>query len=119
MSGEANTLYVATDGSDDDHWDDQVPEEIKRRRFDRGMKLQQEISAENNRRLIGRTLPVLIDGQAENDPRVYCGRSYQDAPEVDGLVYVTAPENKKLAPGDIVLTKIKKAQEYDLAGSVL
>jgi len=101
----------------------QVPEAVKRERFDRLMSLQQVISSEVNARLMGKTLEVLIDeedapataasGAAGN---VYLGRSQYDAPEVDGMVYVHS--QKKLHPGDFVRVKISDTLEYDLVGTL-
>ena len=100
----------------------QVPEAVKRERFDRLMSLQQAISSEVNARLMGKTLEVLID--EEDDPgtavsaagNVYLGRSQYDAPEVDGMVYVHS--QKKLNPGDFVSVKISDTLEYDLVGTL-
>jgi ribosomal protein S12 methylthiotransferase len=114
---------------------DQIPEEIKERRFHEGMTLQQEISKINNEKLTGKVLSVLIESHVfgeerqvppekcavreEKKPSVYRGRSYMDAPEVDGLVYVDTPSDVKLKPGDFICAKIIGAREYDLHGTYL
>jgi len=92
----------------------QVPDEIKRERFDRIMAAQQEASVDNNRRLLGKTLEVLIDEKGEGS---YLGRTQSDAPEVDGMVYVNS--GRKLKPGDFVKVKITDTLEYDLVGDAL
>ncbi|MCX5710745.1 MAG: MiaB/RimO family radical SAM methylthiotransferase [Candidatus Omnitrophica bacterium] len=89
----------------------QVPDQVKRERFDRIMKLQQDVSVENNRKLLGKTLEVLIDEKGEGS---YLGRTQFDAPEVDGMVYVNS--KLKLKPGDFVKVKITDTLEYDLVG---
>ena len=94
----------------------QVPEKIKRERFDKAMLLQQRISRENNRKFLGRTLQVLIDGPFPKDPKKWTGRSYQDAPEIDGTVRVTS--KKLLLPGEFYPVTITDFHEYDLVGQV-
>lgn len=90
---------------------DQVDEEVKRDRLDKIMLLQKDISKENNKKLIGRTIKVLIEGFSEGK---YFGRSYMDAPEIDGKVYFIS--DRELIPGDFCYVHIKKAYEYDLVG---
>ncbi|MEK6567740.1 MAG: 30S ribosomal protein S12 methylthiotransferase RimO [Candidatus Omnitrophota bacterium] len=90
----------------------QVPEKIKKERFDLIMREQKVISEENNREFLGKTLEVLID-EKESEGN-YAGRLEIDAPEVDGSVYVRA--DKALKPGDFVKVKITDAYEYDLHG---
>lgn len=97
----------------------QVPEKISEERFHLGMVLQQQISKENNKRLIGKVFQILIEGQDEEDPRIYRGRSYMDAPEVDGLVYVRVPNGLSLSEGDFISAKVEAAREYDLSSAFL
>ncbi|MBA3725936.1 MAG: 30S ribosomal protein S12 methylthiotransferase RimO [Armatimonadetes bacterium] len=86
----------------------QVPERIKKERYNRLMVAQQAISLSVNRSWIGRKLPVLIEGHTPDGWSV--GRSHRDAPEIDGLVYVGG----KLLPGSMAETIITDAAEYDL-----
>jgi len=86
-----------------------VPEKAKAERLERLMSLQQAISLEKNQAQIGRTLDVLIEGQGD---QLSIGRSYRDAPEIDGLVLV--PDD--LPVGDMVPVQITGAMEYDLTG---
>jgi ribosomal protein S12 methylthiotransferase len=89
-----------------------VPEEVKEERLARLMERQQRISLEINQALVGRTLDVLIEGQGDG---LSVGRSYRDAPEIDGLVII--PD---LVPVDeIVPVHITGAMEYDLMGEVV
>lgn len=92
----------------------QVPEKRKQQRFQQAMELQQEIAREVNKKFIGQTLAVLVEGRQEEKPSVYLGRSYADAPEVDGLVYINS--QRPLQPGEIVPVKITDTLEYDLVG---
>jgi ribosomal protein S12 methylthiotransferase len=88
--------------------DDVVPE-VKEERRERLMEVQQPISLAKNQALVGRTLDVLIEGQGDG---LSVGRSYRDAPEIDGLVLVPA----ELPMGRIVPVRITAALEYDLIG---
>jgi ribosomal protein S12 methylthiotransferase len=86
---------------------DPVPTEVKQERFDRLMSLQQGISLQLNQSLVGRTLDVLIEGR---DRKLAIGRSYRDAPEIDGLVFIEG----EAAIGAIVPVRITGAMPYDL-----
>lgn len=90
---------------------DQVEEEVKQSRQEKIMLLQKQISGENNRKLVGTTVKVLIEGYSEGR---YFGRSYMDAPEIDGKVHFKS--DRELIPGDFCHVIIKKAFEYDLVG---
>jgi len=90
---------------------DPVPAEVKQERYDQLMSLQQGISLQINQALVGRTLDVLIEGR---DKRISIGRSYRDAPEIDGLVFVEG----KAAAGEMVPVKITGAMAYDLSGTI-
>ncbi|HET8817507.1 MAG TPA: 30S ribosomal protein S12 methylthiotransferase RimO, partial [Pseudidiomarina sp.] len=105
--------YSDVDGAKANELPDPVPESIKQERYERFMQVQQEISAQRLQAKIGRTLEVLID---EVDAEGAIGRSYADAPEIDGLVYLNGEHNVK--PGDIVSVLIEHADEYDLWGSI-
>ena len=95
---------------------DQVAEEVKEARRDEIMELQQEISYEKNQELIGSIQRVLIEGYLVEDD-VYVGRTYRDAPGVDGIVFVSAPY--ELMSGSFVDVKITEANEYDLTGVIV
>ncbi|MCK5176276.1 MAG: 30S ribosomal protein S12 methylthiotransferase RimO [Candidatus Aenigmarchaeota archaeon] len=90
----------------------QIPAKIKNRRKNELMKLQQKISKKINTSLIGKNLPCIIETIISKNKII--GRSYRDAPEIDGLVYIKT--NEILNPGDIVNVKITDATEYDLYG---
>jgi len=93
-----------------------VPEEVKEERLHRAMILQQAISRRINERWIGKTLRVLIEDREEGESGRWVGRSYMDAPEVDGSVFVNS--KKALKPGKFYDVTIQSVREYDLAGQV-
>ncbi|HSM69904.1 MAG TPA: 30S ribosomal protein S12 methylthiotransferase RimO [Anaerolineales bacterium] len=88
---------------------DPVPAEVKQERFERLMELQQGISMQVNQSYVGRTLDVLFEGRDKN---IALGRSYRDAPEIDGLVLIEG----EAKIGDIVPVRITGAMAYDLTG---
>jgi ribosomal protein S12 methylthiotransferase len=90
---------------------DPVPTEVKQARWEQLMSLQQGISLERNQSLVGQTLEVLIEGYGDG---ISIGRSYRDAPEIDGLVIV---ENH-LPVGEMASVRINGAMTYDLTGNV-
>ncbi len=94
---------------------DQVPEETKERRRDEIMTLQQQISFEHAEEMVGKVIRVMIEGYLYEDD-IYVGRSYMDAPKVDGCVFVNSPE--ELMTGDFVYVKITQGKEYDVIGDV-
>jgi ribosomal protein S12 methylthiotransferase len=91
---------------------DQVPEDVKQDRYARLMEMQQSISLQKNQAQIGRTLEVLIEGQGDG---LTLGRTYRDAPEIDGLVIIKGA----LSAGEFVPVKIDGALPYDLSGHVV
>ena len=93
----------------------QIPEEEKERRRGELMELQQEISLEKGEARIGQELEVFIEGWLPEE-HAYVGRSYADAPDVDGYVFVNTGE--ALESGDFVAVKISGALEYDLIGEL-
>src|SRR4029078_2187760 len=94
--------------------DGHLPEEVKNARRDHLMELQQEIAFEFGDSLVGYELDVLIDDQVDDE--TWIGRSFADAPEIDGAVYVKGTD---LETGALVPVEIKARQDYDLAGRAL
>jgi ribosomal protein S12 methylthiotransferase len=88
---------------------DPIPPEVKQERYERLMERQAAISLEKNQALVGKTLDVLIEGQGDG---ISLGRSYRDAPEIDGLVIVEGEH----PVGEILPTRITGAMTYDLSG---
>jgi len=97
----------------------QISEAVKEKRFEKAMLLQQEISKANNAKWIDKKLRIMIDGESEDEKELFFGRTYMDAPEVDGLVYIKAGKGKKWLPGDFVNVRVSGAQEYDLSAECL
>ncbi len=90
---------------------DPVPAEVKQERQERLMALQQRISLAKNQAQIGRVLPVLVEGTGDG---LSLGRSYRDAPEIDGMVIIDG----EVPPGELVPVRISGAMAYDLSGTV-
>lgn len=104
--------YSPVEGAKANELPDPVPDDVKQERYDRFMQLQQAISTERLKQKVGQTLQVLID---EVDEEGAIGRSFADAPEIDGCVYLNGEENVK--PGDLVNVLIEHSDEYDLWGT--
>ena len=94
---------------------DQIDEEVKEERQAELMELQQEIAFDNAERMVGREVLVMIEGKVA-DENAYVGRTYMDAPGVDGLIFVNT--GLELMSGDFVRVKVTGALEYDLIGEV-
>jgi ribosomal protein S12 methylthiotransferase len=92
---------------------DQISEEVMQERYHELMSLQSLISQEINESLEGRELEVLIENRDEEVPEVVAGRSYRDAPEVDGIIYIENDGRSKA--GDIVRVKVLAGFVYDIA----
>jgi len=90
---------------------DPVPAEVKQERYERLMEIQQNISLQVNQSYVGRTLDVLIEGYGDG---ISIGRSYRDAPEIDGMVFVEG----QAGIGRIVPVRITGAMTYDLTGQI-
>ncbi len=95
---------------------DHLPEDVKEERRQRLMEVQQQVAFEWNDAQIGRKLDVLLDRPVPEEKHAWIGRSYADAPDVDGVVYVTG---ERLAAGKIVPCEIVATSEYDLVGVAL
>lgn len=95
---------------------DQIDEDIKIKRRNEIMELQQEIAFENAENMIGRDLLVMIEGKVV-DENAYVGRTYMDCPNVDGNIFITTDE--ELITGDFVKVKVTGAAEYDLIGEII
>ena len=93
----------------------QIEEEVKENRKEELMELQQEISLDNGEKLIGKTLTVMVEGKVA-DENAYVGRTYGDAPGIDGYIFINTGE--LLMSGDFVRVKVTGALEYDLIGEI-
>ena len=94
----------------------QVSEEVKEERRDEIMAIQQEIAFEKGESHIGKVVDVMVEGHLPEEG-VYITRTYMDAPEVDGFVFVSTDWN--LMSGDFLTVRITEAREYDLIGEVI
>ncbi len=104
--------YSPVEGAAANEIAEQIAEEVKQERFERFMLVQQEISAAKLQKRVGSIMKVIID---EVDEEGAIGRTYADAPEIDGLVYLNGETSLK--PGELVEVVIEHADEYDLWGS--
>ena len=94
---------------------DQIPDQVKEERRNELMELQQEIAFERSEAQVGRVLDVMIEGKVADEP-AYVGRTYMDAPGVDGYIFVNSGE--LFLSGDFVRVRVTGAAEYDLIGEV-
>lgn len=104
--------FSAEEGTQAASLPDPIPHELAQERFARAMELQRDISLSRNQSQVGRTLDVLIEGA---DQGVSVGRTYRDAPEIDGYVFV----DDDLAVGQMVPVRILQALDYDLQGEAM
>lgn len=94
---------------------DQIPEETKKLRRDELMELQQEISMDRSADFVGKELLVMIEGKVA-DEDAYVGRTYRDAPGVDGYIFIRT--ERELLTGDFAMVRVTGALEYDLMGEL-
>jgi ribosomal protein S12 methylthiotransferase len=95
---------------------EQLPEDVKNDRRDQLMEVQQEVAFEWNEAQIGRQFDVLIDAAVPDQENAWIGRSYADAPDVDGVVYVTGED---LDVGAMVPCEVVARTDYDLAAAAI
>lgn len=108
--------YSPEEGTPAEKMEGQVPETLKESRRDELMLLQQQVSAKKTAAMIGKTVEVLVEGRIPEEG-VYVGRTYRDAPEVDGYIFLNAQE--EIISGDFVTAEVTGADEYDLTGDVI
>lgn len=108
--------YSPEEGTPAAQMEDQIPEEVKEDRQAELMELQQEIAFDLAEDMIGREVLVMIEGKVA-DENAYVGRTYKDAPNVDGLIFVNTDE--ELMSGDFARVKVTGAAEYDLIGELM
>ncbi|MCD8038668.1 MAG: 30S ribosomal protein S12 methylthiotransferase RimO [Lachnospiraceae bacterium] len=107
--------YSPEEGTPAALFENQISEEVKLDRQADLMELQQEIAFEKAEDMAGRVLTVMVEGKLP-DENVYAARSYKDAPNVDGLVFIQT--SRELLTGDFVRVKITGSYEYDLIGEI-
>jgi len=108
--------YSREEGTAAAKLEDQIPERTKKARYQKLMRAQNRVSFRKNRALVGRVDPVLVEGFSEETDLLLRGRSIRQAPDVDGLVYITAGQADI---GDIVPLRITDSSEYDLIGEIV
>lgn len=108
--------YSPEEGTEAAEMENQVDENIKEERRDELMSIQQDIAFEMSESRIGREMLVMIEGKLTNE-NAYVGRTYMDAPGVDGNIFITTDAD--LMTGDFVKVKVTGAVEYDLIGEIL
>ena len=97
-------------------FEDQIDEEVKEDRQADIMELQQEIAFDKAEDMIGREVLVMIEGKVA-DENAYVGRTYRDAPNVDGLIFINT--DVELISGDFAKVKVTGALDYDLIGELM
>jgi len=107
--------YEAEDGTPAAIMPDQVPEEVKLWRRDSLMERQTDISAEYLESFVGEQQTVLIDSVHPEWPNLYIGRTWFQAPEIDGITYISG---ENIEPGSLVLADIVESKDYDLVALV-
>ncbi len=109
--------YSAEEGTPASEMPDQIPEEVKQRRYDEIMTVQSEIAEKINSGRIGKREIAVVE---DYDPlsESYCCRSDAEAPEIDGKIYLTGVPKNSLAPGDMVDVTIKEAIDSDLVAQL-
>ena len=108
-------VYSAEEDTPAAEFPDQVEQQVKEERRDAIMELQQEISFDFSKSMIGKTLEVMIEGKVA-DENAYVGRTYMDGPGVDGMIFVQTGE--ELMSGDFASVRVTGAMEYDLIGEL-
>ena len=108
--------YSPEEGTKAGSMPDQVDEATKQRRHDQLMELQQDISRKRHQAMIGKVLPVLVEGFSEVTDLLLQGRSSQQAPDIDGVVYINEGD---ASVGDMVNVEITDSHDYDLLGKIV
>jgi ribosomal protein S12 methylthiotransferase len=106
-------MFSPQDGTPAARMPDQVPERVKRRRYRELMRAAREASLERNRAWVGRETTVLVESESQSEKdggAIFVGRSYRDAPEVDGFIFCKGPASA----GEMRRVRIVEALPYDL-----
>ena len=102
----------------------QLPEAVKRERFQAVMEAQRDIAAAHQRSFVGRRIEVLVEGASSESEHLLAGRNAQQAPEIDGITYINeiaieGEPDAAVYPGEIVTVEVSDAADYDLVGRVV
>ena len=109
--------YSPEEGTPAAEMEGQIPEEQKKEWQEEVMELEQEVIFDKNEEMKGQKLYAFIEGKVADENGVYVGRTYKDAPEVDGYIFVNS--SQELMTGDFVRVEVTGAYEYDLIGEQL
>jgi len=109
--------YSVEDGTPAERLEDTVPPRVKAARYRRVMEAQQKIAFERNREIVGTEALCLVDGPDARSKGRFVARTYRDAPEIDGRVFVRAGD-RGLAPGEFVSARVTGTRGYDLLAEV-
>ena len=108
--------YSVEEGTKAGQMEQQISEDIKNDRYERLMAVQREISRRKYRNLVGRNLPVIIEGVSEETDFLLKGRWSLQAPEIDGVTYINAGQAQV---GEIAQVRITDSHDYDLSGEII
>jgi ribosomal protein S12 methylthiotransferase len=108
--------YSREEGTPAAEMEGQLPQRTIARRRREIMALQRRINREQNRALVGKRLPVLVEGASEETEHLLVGRSAGQSPEIDGVTYIN---DGAAEPGDIVTVEVSQAADYDLVGAIV
>jgi len=108
--------YSREEGTPAAEMEEQITERVKRQRYKKLMKVQARVSFKQNRRLIGTVEQVLVEGYSDETDLLLKGRSSRQAPDIDGLVYITAGTANV---GDIVPVRVTDSSDYDIIGEIV
>ena len=109
--------YSKEDGTPASRLKEQIHTMTKKSRYNKIMKLQKEISKQNEQKLIGRELEILIE-DISLDRKYYIGRSYMDVPEIDGVAYVKNNNTKEDLIGKYIKAKVVEVKDYDIIANI-
>ncbi len=108
--------YSQEEGTPAGAMENQIDEEIKEIRRDTIMDIQKNIAAALCEKEVGKVVQVLVEGKLPEE-NIFCGRTRRDAPDIDGLVFLTAEE--EIISGEFVTARVREAGDYDLMGDVI
>lgn len=109
-------MYSPEENTAGGKMENQIDDETKQARHDALMAIQNEISREKHQAYVGKTLQVIVDGVSEETDLLLQGRTSQQAPEIDGVVYINEGNAN---PGEMVWVKITESHDYDLVGEIV
>ena len=116
--------YSREEGTPAAEMGDQVPDEVKRARFEALMEVQRDIAAHHQQAQVGRRVEVLVEGASDESEHLLTGRTSQQAPEIDGVTYLNeialpGEDGAAVYPGEIVAAEVTDASDYDLVARVV